>query len=327
MAAPTPASTPSAAPSSGSTSGATGAGGGGGVAPTSASSSAIASPARNGATQAPTQRSHGQHVHVLAARAGERVDGRHQRRQQQRDRQQREHPARHHLADRGHVAVRAVLGRGPRSSAVTVLQRGAPERAQLVLVDRLDRPVAARRQLAASRRSGPRRSRGPAAPPAARCRSGTRAARAGRSCPRAARQRVELARGSTPRPFAAGRSPRAARSSTTPGERAAPASARPGRRWPAPPSTSSGAGQLVEQLASAPTSPSVDAVERGQHERLARGAALEHARQLDQRGGVGRAAGCVRDRRGVAVGDDHDLAARAAGAAADHVHEPLARRG
>jgi hypothetical protein len=55
------------------------------------------------------------------------------------------------------------------------------------------------------------------------------------------------------------------------------------------------------------------AVERREHERLGRRAPLQHARQLDQRGRVGGAP--------VAIGDHHDLAARAPGAAADHVHE------
>ena len=50
-------------------------------------------------------------------------------------------------------------------------------------------------------------------------------------------------------------------------------------------------------------------VHRGQHERLARRPALEDARELEQRGGVGGAAGAVRHGAGVASRDDHDLAA------------------
>ena len=65
-------------------------------------------------------------------------------------------------------------------------------------------------------------------------------------------------------------------------------------------------------------------VNRRQHERLPRRPALDHARELEQRGRVGGAAGGIRDRLRVARGHDHDLVARRPGTARDHVGEPLA---
>ena len=106
-------------------------------------------------------------------------------------------------------------------------------------------------------------------------------------------------------------------------ERARGGSARPGRRRPA--RRRPGPGRAARRAARvAPTSPSVQPSSEASTSVLRVGAALEHARQLDQGGGVGGAAGGVGHHRGVPVGDDHDLAARAPGAAADHVHEPLA---
>ena len=69
----------------------------------------------------------------------------------------------------------------------------------------------------------------------------------------------------------------------------------------------------------------VRAVDRGEHERLPRRAALVDARELHQRGGVGGAARRLGDGRGVARRDDHDLPARGARAAPDHVHEVASR--
>ena len=66
------------------------------------------------------------------------------------------------------------------------------------------------------------------------------------------------------------------------------------------------------------------AVDRREHQRLVRRAALEHARELEQRRGVRRAARGVGNARRVAGGDHHDLAPRLAGAPADHVHQLLA---
>ena len=252
----TPASTASAGPSSGSTSGGTGAGGGAGVAPTSARNCASASAARNGATQAATQRSHAQHVHLPAPRARANASTEATSTGSSSDAgEQREHPARQHLAHGLDVALgpvlraRALVERGERP------QRGAPERAEPVLVDRLDGPVAVRRQLPAARRSEPRRSPSRAARPARRCRSGTTAARAGRTMPlppseppSSVADRVRhgalepdagAARVVRPRPGAAGRvlecAPRSEITSTA--------------------STSSGAGSVSTRAQCAPTSP------------------------------------------------------------------------
>ena len=66
-------------------------------------------------------------------------------------------------------------------------------------------------------------------------------------------------------------------------------------------------------------------VHRRQHQRLLRGPPLVHARQLHQGCGVGGAPGRLGHGRGVAGRDDHDLAPRAPGPAADHVHELMTR--
>ena len=89
-------------------------------------------------------------------------------------------------------------------------------------------------------------------------------------------------------------------------------------------STSSGLGSTATSRR-APACAEVRAVDGRQHERLPRRPALEDAGELHQRGGVGRRAWHIRDHRGVARGHDHDLTAGAAGAAADDVHELVAR--
>ena len=96
------------------------------MAPVSASSSATASPARKGASQAPTKRSHRSTSLVAAARAGEGVDRGHQHGQQQRAGEQRDHPAREHLAHREQVATGPCAGLRPWSSAVTVRSVARP---------------------------------------------------------------------------------------------------------------------------------------------------------------------------------------------------------
>ena len=74
-----------------------------------------------------------------------------------------------------------------------------------------------------------------------------------------------------------------------------------------------------------PDLPERGAVDAGEHERLARGPALEDPGQLEQRGGVGRAPRGVGHTVRVPAGHHHDLAPRAPGAAADHVHEVAIR--
>ena len=73
-----------------------------------------------------------------------------------------------------------------------------------------------------------------------------------------------------------------------------------------------GRSEPVRRAGSVPTSPRRRAVDRGEHERLVGRPPLEHARELDQRGGVGGAARGVGHAGRVARGDHHDLAPRAA---------------
>jgi hypothetical protein len=65
-------------------------------------------------------------------------------------------------------------------------------------------------------------------------------------------------------------------------------------------------------------------VHRGQHERLARRASLDDARELEQGGGIRRAARGIGHRLGVARRHDHDLLAGRAWSPRDHVHERVA---
>ena len=86
-----------------------------------------ASAARKGATQAPSQRSHGSTSIAAPPRPRERVDRRHEHRQQQRAGQQRDDPARQDLADRRARRSRGRgAGRPPWSSAVTVRSVARP---------------------------------------------------------------------------------------------------------------------------------------------------------------------------------------------------------
>ena len=123
-----------------------------------------------------------QHVDVAPSRAGERVHGRHEHRQQQRAGEQRQHPARQHLAHRLHVALRPVLRARALVERGERPERRAAEAAEPVRVDRLRRPAAAGRQLAAARDPHRVVAASRAARPARRSRSGTTAARAGRTC-------------------------------------------------------------------------------------------------------------------------------------------------
>ena len=88
---------------------------------------------------------------MAAAGASEGVHGRHERGQEQRPRDERDHPAGQHLADREDVRLRPMLGRAALVQCRDGPQRRAPERADPVLVDLLDRAVARRRKLAAAR--------------------------------------------------------------------------------------------------------------------------------------------------------------------------------
>ena len=233
-----------------------------------------------------------------------------------------EHPAGHHLADRGHVAVGPVLGRRAAVERRDRAQRGAPERAELVLVDRLHGAAAGRRQLAAA--GDPHRV--VAASSSTPCGADPDRERQPRELPERARARRAATSSSSPdrlrRRCAASPMP-ARRVVVRPGlhERAAAAPASRGptsraRRRPGPAPGSSASSSP------APTSPERSSRRaRPARASCAVGAALKHPRQLDQRGGVGRAAGGVRDTARVAGGDDHDLPPRAAGAPADHVDE------
>jgi hypothetical protein len=258
---------------------------------------------------------------LLAPRPGEGVDGRHQGRQQQRDRQQREHPAGHHLADGGHVARWAVLGARPAVERGDRSQRGASEGSQPVLVDRARRAASTRRQLAGARdadrvialveqnplRTDADRERQP--------RHLAERARAAGACAELPANRL----GDGPLEPDAG-APLVGR----PRLDHRPAMRRRRQvRHREHPVDQVGARQLRKQLPGAHLSER-RAIERHQHERLGRRAALEHARQLDQCGGIARAAGGVRDHRGIAIGHHDDLPARAPGPAGDHVREAVA---
>ena len=202
-------------------------------------------------------------------------------------------------------------------------QRRAAERAQPVLVHRRRRPLPVGRQLAAPRDPHRVEARVRAAGPARPRPPGTRAARAGRAfrCPPPSGP----APGGSSRPPCAGGRCRHAVESFDHAWRNGPRRVRDAqvghhehgvhllRR-----------AELVREPDRAHLAER-GAVGRGEHERLARGAALEDARELEQRRRVGGAAGGVRRDRRVALGHDHDLAPRPAGAAADHVHEVAAR--
>ena len=116
------------------------------MAPVSASSSASARAARKGATQAPTKRSQVSTSIWRSARPRESVHGSHHHGQQQRAGQQRDDPTATGPPATSTVGQPAALvERGDGA------QRGPAQRAEAILVDGLDGPVAGLGQLAASR--------------------------------------------------------------------------------------------------------------------------------------------------------------------------------
>ena len=203
-------------------------------------------------------------------------------------------PAGHHLAHGRHVGVGAVLRAAALVQRGERAQRRPAEGAQAIRVHRRDRAAALGRELAAA--GDPHRvvAAARASRPGRRSRSGRPGARAGRTAP--------LDPGG-PRPISARSesatvrwSPMPARvgcRSTTPTNSGRARVGEPRPETTITASTSSGAAEVVRQLRGAHLAQR-RAVDRGQHERLARRAPLEHARQLEQRRGVGGAAGGVR---------------------------------
>ena len=108
-----------------------------------------------------------EHRHAPAAGTGQGVHAHGQRGQQQRGGEQRERPAGHDLAHGEQIGLRAVLHTRALVDGGDGAQRGAPERSETVLVDRLDRtaPVGGSSPLPDIRTvSNPRSSSGPCAP-------------------------------------------------------------------------------------------------------------------------------------------------------------------
>ena len=290
----------------------------------STSTSAIANAARNGSDHSAMVRH--QPGARLAAPPGARegIDRGDQRRQEQRPGEHREHPAGQHLAADREVRLRPVLRR--LRCAVERADESQRRPAELAEPVPARRPRArARPQAAAARRcpiSGSPRARRRAAAPARRARVDSRAARAGRARP-PRRAPPRTPRGSKPPPC--GSSPMLPRRSSfdqaiRTGPRAEPAP----RFDSAITASIRSRSSAVRANRRAPASPSVLPSTDAKHERLPRRPALDHARELEQRGGVGGAPGRVGDGLRVARSHDHDLVAALAGPARDHVHERLA---
>jgi hypothetical protein len=85
-----------------------------------------------------------------------------------------------------------------------------------------------------------------------------------------------------------------------------------------------GGAELVGQV-NGPYLPEGGAIERGEHERLACGPALEDPGELEEGGGIRRAPRGVRGNRGVSLREHHQLPAGGARATTDHVHQIPAR--
>ncbi len=255
--------------------------------------------------------------------AGERVHGRHQHGQEQRPGQHRQHQAGQHLAHRLDVALGAVLGARPLVHGRERPQRGAPERSEPVRVDG-GGLVRVRWQLPAS--GDPHRV-------VALLQQGALGADPDRE-----RQPGELAE----RPAAPARVAELLPDRVRDGALEADAGAcrvtgpRLQDRALVRPRTEVRdhehgvdqvrLGQHLHEPAGAHLA-EVGAVHRGQHQRLLGRSPLVDAGELHERGGVGGAAGRLGHAGRVARGHDHDLAARAAGPAADHVDELVARVG
>ena len=280
-------------------------------------------PPRKAATQAASQRHHGEIGHPPAARAGEGVHGGHEHGQEQRAGEQGQGPARHHLAHGQHVALGAVLGAAALVHRRERAQGRPAQGAQAILVIRPGRPsrAGARR----SRRSSPRRSPARASPPGRPMpdREG-QAGQAARTR-RWIRASGRAPRGSSRPPCAGGRSPRGGCRSTRPGGTSRGGWASRGPDTATTASTRDGGPEIIGQPRRAHLAEG-GAVERGQHQRLARRAALEHTRQLEESRGVGGAAREIGRPGCVAVGQNHHQPPRAARTPGHHVLEARARR-
>ena len=274
------------------------------MAPTSARNCASASAARNGATQAATQRSQrSTSTCRRRARAKASTEATSTGSSSAPASSEITQPGKHlaHGLDIALGAVlraRALVHRGERP------QRRPPEHSEAVLVDRLDGAVAVRRQLpAAGDPDGvvALLEQHALRPDADRERQPGELADACR-CPRPSRRPP---RGSSWPPCAAARCRRGASRSTTPGAgTAARMRAEVGDH-------EHGVHELRrrkvrDQLPGAHLA-EVRSVHRRKHQRLLRRPSLVDARQLHQRGGVGGAARRVRDAARVARGHDHDL--------------------
>ena len=259
-----------------------------------------------------------QHLDVAPARPRESINGGHEGGQQQRPGQQRQHPTRHHLAHRGHVALGSVRGTSALIERRDGAKRRASERAERVLVDRLHGAVPGRRQLTAAGdahrvvavldqhplRPDPNRERQPRELAERARPSGGDLELSPNRLPDGALQ-PDAGAARVVGPGLHDRAAARARREVGHHEHAVDESRR---------------GELVQELGR-PDLAEVRAIHRSQHERLAGRAALEDAAELEQRGRVRGAAGRLRDDRRVTGGHDHDLAPRAAGPPADHVHE------